>query len=131
MCRCRELQIENREEESPAEHGEPNCLSVLISLSSDLWTYPAVNTIYAQSFENFLKHCLKFWWFSNGGNLGLIKTHPTSKMVVIKPAWILVTVAKPNPGLASRLLIIIGVTVAPNEDPAVTIDVANERLLSK
>ncbi|KAF5354799.1 hypothetical protein D9756_005547 [Leucocoprinus leucothites] len=131
-CRC-ELQVENRKKEPPVKKSESGAISDehLQASFGQLQTHPAVNTIYAQSFENFLKHCFRFWWFSAGGNLGLIKIHPTNRIAVINPAWILVTVANPKPGFAMRLLIMIGVTVEPKEDPAVTMDVANERLLSK
>lgn len=90
-----------------------------------------VNMTYAQSLENFFKHSFKFACFSGGGNLGFISMQATIRIHVVTPALIRVTVAKPNVGFASRLLIMIGFTAEPSDAPAVMIDVASACFLSK
>jgi hypothetical protein len=49
----------------------------------------------------------------------------------MNPALILDTVAKLSDGFANRLFTMIGVTTEPSETPAVVIDIAATRFLSK
>lgn len=91
-----------------------------------------IKMTYGQSVENLFKQSVTFACVSAGGSLGRIRMQATMRMVVINPATILITVAKLIGGFATKSwLIMMGKTADPRQTPAVIMDIAVVRFLSK